>query len=135
MRCSARTRGSRSTTRTSSRSAIPRATPRHTAPRRSLATLDLDTEPSHSTAPLTRSRAPNRTIQARDAGEARSKRIGFANGLVFSTGNFMTGCTLLFVSFYSAMRIREDGLHPMYGGDADGTYKPSSDAFVAMFMI
>mmetsp|Transcript_45423 Transcript_45423/g.125313 ORF Transcript_45423/g.125313 Transcript_45423/m.125313 type:complete len:331 (+) Transcript_45423:120-1112(+) len=74
-------------------------------------------------------------VEARDAGEARSKRIGFANGLVFSTGNFMTGCTLLFVSFYSAMRIREDGLHPMYGGDADGTYKPSSDAFVAMFMI
>ena len=33
--------------------------------------------------------------EAQDAGEMRARKVGFANGLIFSTGNLQTGATLL----------------------------------------
>jgi ABC-type multidrug transport system fused ATPase/permease subunit len=64
-------------------------------------------------------------IEARQAGEDRAKRIGFANGLIFSTGNFMTGVSLLYVAYQNAADLR------------DGTfdYTKGANAFVAMFLV
>ena len=62
--------------------------------------------------------------EARDAAEVRSKRMGIANGLIFSTGNFMTGVTLMYVAYMKAKEIRQTG-------ETDST----STAFIAMFCI
>mmetsp|Transcript_52936 Transcript_52936/g.106110 ORF Transcript_52936/g.106110 Transcript_52936/m.106110 type:complete len:635 (+) Transcript_52936:131-2035(+) len=64
---------------------------------------------------------------AKAAGETRAKKIGFANGLLFATGNFQTGATLLYVALKTAKEIR----------DSDN-YTVTSEAiypFIAMFVV
>ena len=62
--------------------------------------------------------------QAKEAGESRARKIGVANGLLFSTGNLQTGLTLLYVAIKTAKQIRESD-----------DYVVDSGGFIAMFVV
>lgn len=48
--------------------------------------------------------------EAKQAGETRAKKIGFANGLLFSTGNLQTGLTLRQLFSRSLLALSHDSL-------------------------